>query len=101
DLLPQSRCTTAGWNCIVGSKTKAGGGRRRRTVADEVDCERSRAQALPGEPAVEGHSCDVAIVGAGAAGLATAIFLRRLEPNCSVVLVDSASRPGAKILISG
>ena len=43
----------------------------------------------------------VAIVGAGAAGLATAIFTRRLNPACSVVLIDSAARPGAKILISG
>jgi predicted Rossmann fold flavoprotein len=43
----------------------------------------------------------VAILGAGAAGLATAIFARRLHPRRSVVLVDSAKRPGAKILVSG
>jgi hypothetical protein len=43
----------------------------------------------------------VAIVGAGAAGLATAIFTRRLNPACSVLLIDSAARPGAKILVSG
>jgi len=46
-------------------------------------------------------SCDVAIVGAGAAGLATAIFTRRLDPSRPVVLLDSARRPGAKILVSG
>jgi predicted Rossmann fold flavoprotein len=46
-------------------------------------------------------SCDVAIVGAGAAGLATAIFIRRVNPACSVVLLDSARKPGAKILVSG
>jgi predicted Rossmann fold flavoprotein len=44
---------------------------------------------------------DVAIVGAGAAGLATAIFLRRLNPRVSVTVLDSARRPGAKILVSG
>src|SRR6185436_5601511 len=47
------------------------------------------------------ESCDVAVVGAGAAGLATAIFVRRFNPACSVVLVDSARKPGAKILVSG
>lgn len=44
---------------------------------------------------------DIAIVGAGAAGLATAIFTRRLNPSRSVVLLDSSSKPGAKILVSG
>ena len=44
---------------------------------------------------------DVAIVGAGAAGLATAIFLRRLDGDVQVTLLDSARRPGAKIVISG
>jgi predicted Rossmann fold flavoprotein len=46
-------------------------------------------------------SCDVAIVGAGAAGLATAIFARRFNRSRSIVLLDGASRPGAKILVSG
>ena len=41
------------------------------------------------------------IVGAGAAGLATAIFLRRANPTRSVVLRDGARKPGAKILVSG
>jgi len=43
----------------------------------------------------------VVIVGAGAAGLATAIFARRLAPSVSVSLLDTARRPGAKILVSG
>jgi predicted Rossmann fold flavoprotein len=43
----------------------------------------------------------VAIVGAGAAGLATAIFTRRFNPSRSVVLLDGARAPGAKILVSG
>jgi len=46
-------------------------------------------------------SIDIAIVGAGAAGLATAIFTRRLNPSRSVLLLDGAARPGAKILVSG
>jgi predicted Rossmann fold flavoprotein len=44
---------------------------------------------------------DVAIVGAGAAGLASAIFVRGLNPERSVALFDGAKRPGAKILVSG
>jgi predicted flavoprotein YhiN len=46
-------------------------------------------------------SIDIVIVGAGAAGLATAIFTRRLDPSRTVLLLDSAARPGAKILVSG
>ncbi len=41
------------------------------------------------------------VVGAGAAGLATAIFTRRLHPGSPVILLDGAARPGAKILVSG
>jgi predicted Rossmann fold flavoprotein len=44
---------------------------------------------------------DVVVVGAGAAGLATAIFARRGNPARSVLLLDGARKPGAKILISG
>jgi predicted Rossmann fold flavoprotein len=40
-------------------------------------------------------------VGAGAAGLASAIFVRRRTQSLSVVLLDGAKRPGAKILVSG
>ena len=43
----------------------------------------------------------MAIVGAGAAGLATAIFARRFNRLRSVVLLDGARAPGAKILVSG
>ena len=45
--------------------------------------------------------CDVAVVGAGAAGLATAIFLSRDNPSLQLALLDGAAKPGAKILISG
>lgn len=44
---------------------------------------------------------DVAIVGAGAAGLMAAIFAGRTHPKRRILLVDGASRLGAKILISG
>ena len=40
-------------------------------------------------------------MGAGAAGLAAAVFARRTNPTRSVVLLESAKRPGAKILVSG
>jgi hypothetical protein len=43
----------------------------------------------------------IAIVGAGAAGLATAIFAVRRGVGQPVVLFDGAARPGAKILVSG
>lgn len=45
-------------------------------------------------------SHDVVIVGAGAAGLATAIFAGRLA-RLSIRVLDGAARPGAKILVSG
>ncbi|HKS15731.1 MAG TPA: NAD(P)/FAD-dependent oxidoreductase [Planctomycetota bacterium] len=44
---------------------------------------------------------DVVIVGAGAAGLAAAIFARRRHPDLPVILLDGAKKPGAKILVSG
>jgi predicted Rossmann fold flavoprotein len=44
---------------------------------------------------------DIAIIGAGAAGLTAAIFARRTAPDARIVLVDGAPKLGAKILISG
>jgi hypothetical protein len=46
------------------------------------------------------HAPDVLIIGGGAAGLATAIFLRRQSPR-AVTVVDGARTLGAKILVSG
>ena len=43
----------------------------------------------------------IAIVGAGAAGLATAIFAVRRGVRAPIVVLDGAKRPGAKILVSG
>ena len=44
---------------------------------------------------------DIAIVGAGAAGLATAIFTAPRASGRRVMLFDGAKQPGAKILVSG
>jgi hypothetical protein len=44
---------------------------------------------------------DLAIVGAGAAGLMTAIWAARAAPGHRVVCLDGAARLGAKILIAG
>jgi predicted Rossmann fold flavoprotein len=44
---------------------------------------------------------DIAVVGAGAAGLTAAIFAWRTSPSSRIVLLDGATRIGAKILISG
>ncbi|HOB76438.1 MAG TPA: NAD(P)/FAD-dependent oxidoreductase [Phycisphaerae bacterium] len=44
---------------------------------------------------------DIAIIGGGAAGLATAIFAARRAPDRSIVVLDGAKKLGAKILVSG
>ncbi|MCC7291039.1 MAG: NAD(P)/FAD-dependent oxidoreductase [Phycisphaerales bacterium] len=44
---------------------------------------------------------DIAIIGAGAAGLATAIFAARELPAARIVAFDGARKLGAKILVSG
>jgi len=41
---------------------------------------------------------DVVVVGAGPAGLATAIRLKQLKPDTSVVVLEKGSEPGAHIL---
>ena len=46
-------------------------------------------------------SVDVAIVGAGAAGLMAAIWAGRARPGRRIVVLEGAARLGAKILISG
>ena len=44
---------------------------------------------------------EVIVVGAGAAGLATAIFAARAAPHLRIRCLDGARRIGAKILVSG
>ncbi len=46
-------------------------------------------------------STDLAIVGAGAAGLAAAIFAAERNPGRRIVVLDGAKTLGAKILVSG
>ena len=52
-------------------------------------------------PLLNRDTADVVIVGAGAAGLAAAIFCARAAPARRVVCVDGAKNIGAKILVSG
>ena len=46
----------------------------------------------------EAMDYDVVVVGAGPAGLATAIRLKQLNADCSVVVLEKGSEPGAHIL---
>jgi hypothetical protein len=47
------------------------------------------------------EQADIAIIGAGAAGLAAGIFAAENAPGRRIVLLDGAKRIGAKILVSG
>jgi predicted Rossmann fold flavoprotein len=49
----------------------------------------------------EADIADVAIIGAGAAGLMAAIWTGRTAPGRRIVALDGAKRPGAKILVAG
>jgi predicted Rossmann fold flavoprotein len=47
------------------------------------------------------HTDDLTVIGAGAAGLAAAIFAARRAPSLRIRCVDGARHIGAKILVSG
>jgi hypothetical protein len=48
------------------------------------------------------ESADIVIVGGGAAGLAAGVFAAETAPKgCRIVMLDSAKKIGAKILVSG
>ncbi len=44
---------------------------------------------------------DIAIIGAGAAGLFAAIWAGRTNPQRKIIILDGSQKPGAKILVSG
>lgn len=46
-------------------------------------------------------TADIAIIGAGAAGLMAGIWAGRANPNRSIVILDGAQKLGAKILVAG
>jgi len=50
---------------------------------------------------VTAESVELLVIGAGAAGLATAIFTARAAPGRRIVCIDGARHIGAKILVSG
>jgi predicted Rossmann fold flavoprotein len=74
----------------------------RGTGRATVDRRSSTARHVTLSKAVTDRSdIDIVVIGAGAAGLATAIFAGRTRPGCRVVVFDGARTPGAKILVSG
>ena len=76
--------------------------RRNRPLKNRSSrCSRASSPTSSESPSPVRSRNDILVVGAGAAGLATAIFTRRLSPNQSVLLLDGAKKPGAKILVSG
>jgi hypothetical protein len=46
-------------------------------------------------------SCEIAVIGAGAAGLMAAIQAGRRKPDAPIIVLDGAKKIGAKILVSG
>jgi electron-transferring-flavoprotein dehydrogenase len=55
-------------------------------------------ETRPNLPSRESMDFDIVIVGAGPAGLAAAIRLKQVAPDCSVVIVEKGSELGAHIL---
>ena len=51
--------------------------------------------------AMPSQHADIAIIGAGAAGLMAAIHAHRTRPDARIVLLDGARKIGAKILVAG
>jgi hypothetical protein len=72
-----------GWRLSVGGRTEEAGAPANR------------------QPSTVNRECDIAVVGAGAAGLTAAMFAKRTAPDARVIALDGAPKIGAKILISG
>jgi predicted Rossmann fold flavoprotein len=60
-----------------------------------------KSEARSPKPSGASADADAVIVGAGAAGLATAIFAARASPGLRIHCLDGARHVGAKILVSG
>ena len=70
--------------------------------SDEVSKSQSRRVSKCDSDVTEVRlSYDIAVIGAGAAGLTAAIFAKRAAPDARVAALDGAPKIGAKILISG
>ena len=68
--------------------------------AAELSDDKERVNSTRDRADAEGHFQDLSVIGAGAAGLATAIFAARNSAR-HIVCLDTARLIGAKILISG
>lgn len=70
----------------------------RRIIASSLSTEASKTTAATTSPAQEGISTNVLIVGAGPAGLSTAIRLKQLSPSLSVMVLEKAPEVGEHII---
>ncbi len=50
---------------------------------------------------MSGYHCDIAIIGAGASGLAAAVAAKRADPRLSVRVFEKNDSPGKKLLATG
>jgi len=92
---PRQRSEVFDTLCVPKSLLMAWNGASYDDQADGI----TRRTTFP--PVSATPNVNIAIVGAGAAGLATAIFAKRAAPHLSVAVFDGARAPGAKILVSG
>jgi len=82
-----------GWRLAVGGGTGERGAPSNPSTALRAGRQLPTANRQP--------LYDIAVVGAGAAGLTAAMFAKRIAPDARVIALDGAPKIGAKILISG